>query len=82
MDNTSQKDSGSSTRATYQIIIKGKLDQRWAELFNSSTVSMTYSADEKLQTIFTIQVHDQAELLGMLNRLHGFNLSLLQVTLK
>jgi hypothetical protein len=82
MDNSIQKDSGVSDRTTYQIIVAGKLSEHWADMFNGAMISMTYGAAEKLQTVITIQVRDQAELLGILNSLHGFNLSLLQVILK
>jgi len=82
MENDSQNDPGITSQAIYQITVKGKLDEHWAEWFNGATISMTYGTDEKQQTIFTIQIRDQAELLGILNCLHGFNLSLRQVVMK
>jgi len=82
MENNQRIIPPKASQLIYQITVKGKLDAYWAEWFNGTTISMIYSTDEKQQTIFTIQVRDQAELIGILNSLHGFNLSLLQVVMK
>jgi len=82
MENNQRICPRSASHLVYQITVKGKLDAQWAEWFNGTTISMTYGTDEKQQTIFTIQIRDQSELLGILNCLHGFNLSLLEVVMK
>ena len=81
MENKHQKDHSEDSSAIYQITIKGKLDAYWAECFNGKTISMTYGSDVLPKTILMLQLRDQSELLGLLSRLHGFNLLILQVIL-
>jgi len=66
--------------ATYQIIVIGKLDDHWREWFNGALSKLAHSTEGGSHSILTCQVRDQAELLGILNRLNGFNLPLRQVT--
>lgn len=68
-----------ASRATYQITTKGKLGANWADWFNGTTISVERSLAGIPHTILTCQVRDQAELLGILNRLYNLNLPLLQV---
>jgi hypothetical protein len=68
-----------ASAATYQITTKGKLDDRWAEWFNGSLIQIKYSKAGGSHTILTCHVKDQAQLLGILNRLNSLNLPLLQV---
>ena len=82
MENHPKKDLGGTSLAIYRIVVRGKLDSHWAEWFNGATISMTYSSDVSPNTILTLQLRDQSELLGILNRLHGFNLLILQVILE
>jgi hypothetical protein len=82
MENKSQKDQSKSSSEIYQIKVKGKLDAYWAETFNGTTLSMAYDVENPPNTILMLQVRDQSELLGILNRLHGINLLILQVMLK
>jgi hypothetical protein len=79
MDNQSPKEPGMASQATYQITAKGKLDQHWAEWFNGSIVRIEHSKTGNPHTILTCRVKDQAQLLGILNRLNSLNLPLLQV---
>ena len=82
MEIKSQKDQSRSSSLIYQIKVKGKLDAYWAEKFNGTTLSMSYDLENPPNTILMLQVRDQSELMGILNRLHSFNLLILQVTLK
>lgn len=77
----STKEPGMSSPATYQITVKGKLDEQWAEWFNGTIINLEHSFQACTHTILTCQVRDQAELYGILNRLTSFNLVLLKVTL-
>ena len=81
MENDSQNVPDITSQAIYQITIKGKLDEHWAEWFNDSIISLRYDLQGSSKTILTLQIRDQSELLGILNRLHGFNLLILQVIL-
>ena len=79
MDDQSPKEPGMASAATYQITTKGKLDERWAEWFNGSLIQIEHSPAGSSHTILTCRVKDQAQLLGILNRLNSLNLPLLQV---
>lgn len=69
-----------SSQATYQITVKGKLDDHWLDWFNGTLSELTHSTEGGSHSNLTCQVRDQAELLGILNRLNGLNLPLLQLT--
>ena len=79
MDNHPKNELGMASQATYQITAKGKLDQQWAEWFNGSLIQIEHSTEGNPRTILTCHVKDQAQLLGILNRLNSLNLPLLQV---
>jgi len=81
MDGQPPKEPGMASQATYKITAKGKLDKHWAEWFNGSIIHIEYSTEGKPHTILTCHVKDQAQLLGILNRLNSLNLPLLQVSL-
>jgi hypothetical protein len=80
MTHESSSEPGLSSPATYQIIVRGKLDQHWAEWFNGTLINLEHSCSDSPHTILTCRVRDQAELYGILNRLNSLNLVLLQVT--
>jgi hypothetical protein len=65
--------------AIYQITIKGKLSDHWADWFNGTMISNEYNSEGKPHTVLICKVRDQAELLGILNKLNSLNLPLLQV---
>jgi len=81
MDDQSLKDFGKTTLANYRIVVRGKLDGHWAEWLSDTAISMDYNSGSPPNTILTLQLRDQSELLGLLSRLHGFNLLILQVIL-
>ena len=74
--------SENSSLLIYQITLRGKLDAHWAEWFNGTMVSIKVVSRDSSKTILTLQIRDQSELMGILNYIHGLNLSLLQVKLK
>lgn len=61
-------------KAFYEIQVKGRLDERWRELFDG----MTISPDNEATTISGF-VPDQAALHGLLARVRDFGLVLLSV---
>ena len=68
-----------ASRATYRISIRGKLDEGWGNWFNGTIRRREQVARGCPCTILTCEVRDQAELLGILNRLSSLNLPLLEV---
>ena len=79
MDKQSTETLTMASRGTYRITIRGKLDEQWGESFNG-TLSRNVRVDKSCPcTILTCDVRDQAELLGILNRLSSLNLPLLEV---
>ena len=81
MDSESPIEIGITSPATYQIIVKGKLDEHWTEWFNGTNILLEHSLEGKPHTTLTCRVRDQAELLGILNQLNSLNLPLMQVAL-
>ena len=64
----------------FQIKIKEELDDNWAEWF--SEMEMTVETDSKGNSVTVLAgpVIDQAALNGLLNKIWGFNLTVLSVT--
>jgi hypothetical protein len=81
MENNIQKEPGMASQAIYQITAKGKLDEQWGDWFNGATIQIDGNPEGNHHTILTCLVRDQAELLGILNRLNSLNLPLLHMTL-
>jgi hypothetical protein len=59
----------------YQIRIKEQLDNQWAEWFSPLVIHNEPTGDATL----TGPIRDQAQLMGILLRLHDLNISLLAV---
>lgn len=81
MDSESPIELGMTSPATYQIIVRGKLDTYWADWFNGTNILHGHGLEGQPHTRLTCQVRDQAELLGILNQLNSLNLPLIQVIL-
>ena len=63
-------------RATYQIKVQGRLDDRWSEWFSGLTIAV--ESDDPPITTMT-GVTDQAALRGILNKVWDLNLALVSV---
>ncbi len=63
---------------TYQICIKGHLDERWFRWFTDLTVTPTLEQDTVI-TVITGQALDQAALHAILNRIRDLGLELIFV---
>lgn len=72
---------GMTSPATYQIVVSGRLDKGWEDWFNGTKSQLEEDPVGKPHTTLTCKVRDQAELLGVLNRLNSLNLPLLKVNL-
>jgi hypothetical protein len=59
-----------------EIRIKGHLAPEWADWLDSATI--THEANG--EAVITGQLRDQSALLGLLNRLHGLNLTIISVS--
>jgi hypothetical protein len=59
----------------YQIRIAGQLDSGWSDWFDGLTVTPQPNGE----TTITGPVRDQAELSGILNKLFGLNLTVLDI---
>jgi hypothetical protein len=70
-----------ASQETYQITVKGMLDQHWSDWFNGTLVDMVQKKAGCSHTHLTCRVRDQAELLGILTRLNSLNLPILLVRL-
>lgn len=81
MENKRPLDFGMTSPATYQIVVSGRLDKGWEDWFNGTNSKLEEDPVGKPHTTLTCKVRDQAELLGVLNRLNSLNLPLLQVNL-
>lgn len=61
---------------TYEIRIEGHLTERWSDWFEGLTIRHEEEAITTLSGPFI----DQADLLGMLSKIHALNLALISVT--
>jgi len=78
MKNSNINDLGMASHAVYQIAVKGVLDEHWTDWFNGTLLKVELERGGWSQTTLTCRVRDQAELLGILNRLNSLNLPLVQ----
>ncbi len=65
--------------AIYKIIIKGRLDEQWADWFDDLAISVETDAAGTVFTILTGPVQDQGALHGLLARVRDLGLPLLEV---
>lgn len=65
--------------ATYRIVVRGRLDQRWTVYFGRICMSKEQSYGRHVVTTFLVRMDDQAALLGALNFLYNMGLPLLLV---
>ena len=61
-------------QATYQLVVRGELDERYAYLFEGMDMERTEGT-----TILTGRVRDQAKLHGLIERIEELGLELLSV---
>jgi hypothetical protein len=66
-------------RGTYQIKVKGHLDEEWSYWFEGVTISTGFDQDGTPVTTFTGQLVDQAALHSVLARIRDIHLPLLSV---
>ena len=64
---------------TYQIHIKGHLDQRWCLWFEDFEIRHEFDATGKPVTCMTGSIPDQAALYGTISRLRDLGITLISV---
>jgi hypothetical protein len=65
--------------AAYRVCVQGAIERSWADLFGGMKVTYRNLATPNALTVLTGDVLDQAELIGLLNRLYGLGLPLVSV---
>jgi hypothetical protein len=70
---------GMASPATYHICVQGAIQRSWSELFTGMRVTFRYLSTPDAVTFLTGDVLDQADLMGLLNRLYGLGLPLVSV---
>jgi len=68
-------------RDIYRVCVKSILDEGWVRALQVHPVATHRHYAGPPRTVMTLQLVDQAELLGLLNRLHNMGLTLLSVEL-
>ena len=79
MVDSPDKPAGSSASDLYRIRIQGILNEGWVHALQIAVVTTQRHYEGAPTTTLFIRVIDQAELMGVLTRLHGMNFSLLAV---
>ncbi len=77
-ENDKQKNgafSGTAYPSIFQIRVKGQLDESWSDWLDGIEVKLMNTGE----MVLSGQIRDQAELMGILNKLCGLNLTLLSV---
>ena len=67
-------------RGTYEIRVKGMLDEKWSGWFNGLTIAFERASDGSPITTLTGVVADQAKLRGILGKIWDLNLKLISAT--
>ncbi|MFN8490246.1 MAG: hypothetical protein U0350_21845 [Caldilineaceae bacterium] len=70
-----------SPYAIYSVCVRNILDEGWVRALEVKAIATHRHYTEPPRTILTLQLADQAALLGLLNRLHNMGLTLLSVEL-
>jgi hypothetical protein len=70
-----------NSQNTYEIKIRGQLDETWLGWFGEVKAHAEVSADETQVTTFSNVAMDQAGLVGLIRRLHGHGILLLSIRL-
>ena len=69
-----------NAQTVYQVVVDGKLDERWSGWFGGLAVTVTVASDGSPVTRLTASVPDQAALRGILSKLWDLNLSVRSVS--
>lgn len=67
--------------ATYSVCVQRVLDEGWVRTLEVETIATHRHYSSPPRTTLMLQLADQAELLGLLNRLHNMGLTVLSLEL-
>jgi hypothetical protein len=70
-----------SSQNKYEIKVYGQLDESWLGWFGEAKVNAETLADNSQVTTFSDIVMDQAGLVGLIRRLHGYGIVLISIRL-
>jgi len=67
------------TATHYQVEVRGRVDSEWLQTFDSSAVVLL-EKDGQREDSMVLNVHtDQSGIVGLVRRLHGLGMTILQV---
>lgn len=81
MTNKLNQEPANSNPTIYWLTVQGKLPEDFKDWFNGILISSELNTKCNSITTLTCKVHDQAELIGIINWLHNMNLTIEQVCL-
>ncbi len=64
---------------SYQIKVKGTLDEQWSDWFNDMTIEVESASDGTSITTLTGPVADQVKLRGIVSKIWDLNLTVISV---
>lgn len=74
-----QIDVSVTNHVTYSVCVGRILDEGWIRALNVTPIATHRYYTAPPRTALTLELHDQAALLGLLNHLHNLGLTLLSV---
>lgn len=72
----------SQQSSVFRITIEGELDERWADYFDTQSISVGAGKSGEPITVLVSKSIDQAALVGLINRLNGLRINLLSVEMQ
>ena len=79
MGKSGTKKPAATTPASFCIRVQGYLDNSWADQLGGMNFTNHHGSSQATETVLSGQLIDQAELMGVLNQLHGLGFRLLSV---
>ena len=68
-----------NSRNRYEIKITGQLDDSWLAWFGEANAPVEVVVDDSQMTTFSNVIMDQAGLVGLIRRLHGYGIVLISI---
>ena len=68
-----------NSRNRYEIKISGQLDDSWLAWFGEANAPVEVAVDDSQMTTFSNVIMDQAGLVGLIRRLHGYGIVLISI---
>ena len=68
-----------NSRNRYEIKISGQLDDSWLAWFGEANAPVEVAVDDSQTTTLSNVIMDQAGLVGLIRRLHGYGIVLISI---